>query len=72
MTPERLEELRSKVKHGFNLINSEAREVFEHFGESIDPRKRCEDCAGVGEVWGIGGYMRCPSCNGTRYEVNHG
>ena len=31
MTPERLAELRDKVSHGYNLINSEAREVLEHY-----------------------------------------
>lgn len=40
MTPERLDELRSKVEHGFNLINSEAREVFEHYGVAVPQLKR--------------------------------
>lgn len=71
MTPDRLAELRSKVEHGYNLINSEAREVFEHFGYKVPQRKRCRKCDGIGYV--DGGYVcdciPCLTCDGTGYEV---
>lgn len=76
MTPERLDELRDKVRHGYNLLASEAREVFENYGEPIDPqRARCQACGGEGDRW----YARpswgpdsrerlaCDACRGTGY-----
>ena len=69
MTPERLSELRDKVSHGYNLINSEAREVFEHFGVVVESRKRCQACGGD-QVFYFGPRMvDCLSCHGTGYEV---
>lgn len=48
----RIAELRSKVHHGYNLLASEAREVFAHYGEPIEAaRKRCEHCGGSGWMW---------------------
>lgn len=61
MTPDRLTELRSKVHHGYNLLASEAREVFSHYGEPIEEgRKRCDVCGG-------GGFT-CRACDGTGYK----
>lgn len=75
MTPDRLSELRSKVHHGYNLLASEAREVFEHYGEPIEPhRKRCERCNGEGRHvahdHGAGSMYECLKCQGTGYEVS--
>lgn len=73
MTTERLAELVEKVKHGFNLINSEAREVLEHFGVGVEQRKRCEVCGGDGRTvvsdHGSGSIYDCPRCHGSGYEV---
>lgn len=70
MTPDRLAELRSKVEHGYNLLASEAREVFAHYGEPIEEaRKRCERCGGDCDVWVNGMWERCELCQGTGYEV---
>lgn len=73
---ERLAELVSKVSHGFNLINPEAREVFEHFGVVVEQRKRCEACDGTGhglpshDIDGRIVFMtECGSCSGSGYEV---
>ena len=54
MTPERLAEIRYRVYLGYNLLAAEAREVFAHYGEPIQPlAKRCEVCEGEGcEVCG--------------------
>lgn len=73
MTTERLTELRSKVHHGFNLLASEAREVFAHYGEPIDEQmKRCEVCGGAGGFpmsHMVQHVFMCTDCNGTGYEV---
>jgi len=80
MTPERLAELRDKVRHRFNLLPDEAREVFAHYGEPIEqPRERCAACGGEGKR-DIGlaqcalpecdcHLTKCDSCKGTGYEV---
>lgn len=80
MTPERFAELRDKVAHGYNLINSEAREVFEAYGDPIEPQARCQACGGEGSIAPTGertalGYVdsyvydpiQCEACNGTGY-----
>lgn len=72
MTPERLTELRDKVRHGYNLLAAEAREVFQHFWEPIEPpRARCRKCGGEGFAgrWHVDSVIRvpCDACCGTGY-----
>lgn len=74
LSRERMSELRDKVHHGYNLLASEAMEVFAHYGEPVEEqRKRCPVCRGDGTngVRGhdIGFAGVCVICNGTGCEV---
>lgn len=72
---DRLAELVSKVSHGYNLINSEAREVLEHFGAAVETRKRCDACGGKGSTCMDDKYLgrticlECGACDGAGYKV---
>lgn len=61
-------ELRSRVEHGFNLSNAEARAVlFLITGEHVPSRRRCESCNGNGGL--PLACMACPSCHGAGYHA---
>lgn len=72
LSREYLEELKSKVEYGFNLLNEEARHLFAHAGILIPKHKRCQRCNNDGTIkTTIPGTTTfeteaCPVCRGRR------
>lgn len=70
LSREYLDELKSKVEHGFNLLNEEARHLFAHAGILIPKHQRCQRCNAEGSVTNYDNRTKstCDLCGGKGYD----